>query len=55
MLTDIHPKLPMRDKEITRDFYLNKLDFREFGVADFDGYLMVYGSKRQYSNSLFRI
>ncbi len=41
MLTDIHPKLPMRDKSITRDFYLNKLGFREFGNADYDGYLMV--------------
>ncbi len=41
MLTDINPKLPMRNKAITRDFYLNKLDFREFGSADFDGYLMV--------------
>lgn len=41
MLTDINPKLPMRNKTITRDFYLNKLDFEEFGSADFDGYLMV--------------
>ncbi len=41
MLTDINPKLPMRNKAITRDFYLNKLEFREFGSADFDGYLMV--------------
>ena len=41
MLTDINPKLPMRNKAITRDFYLNKLDFHEFGSADFDGYLMV--------------
>ena len=41
MLTEIHPKLPMRDKMVTRDFYLNKLDFLEFGSADFDGYLMV--------------
>ncbi|TKK65245.1 VOC family protein [Ilyomonas limi] len=41
MLTDIHPKLPMRDKAVTRDFYLNKLDFNEFGSADYDGYLMV--------------
>jgi len=41
MLTDIHPKLPMRNKAITKDFYMNKLDFREFGSADFDGYLMV--------------
>jgi catechol 2,3-dioxygenase-like lactoylglutathione lyase family enzyme len=41
MLTDIHPKLPMRDKTATRDFYINKLGFREFGSADFDSYLMV--------------
>ena len=41
MLTDINPKLPMRDKAATREFYLNKLDFQEFGSADFDGYLMV--------------
>jgi len=41
MLTDINPKLPMRNKAITRDFYLNKLGFREFGNADYDGYLMV--------------
>lgn len=41
MLTAVHPKLPMRDKEVTKDFYLNKLGFSEFGSADFDGYLMV--------------
>ncbi len=41
MLTDINPKLPMRDKTATRDFYINKLDFEEFGSIDFDGYLMV--------------
>ena len=41
MLTNIHPKLPMRNKTLTRDFYLNKLEFQEFGNADYDGYLMV--------------
>ena len=41
MITEINPKLPMRNKSITRDFYINKLDFVEFGSADFDGYLMV--------------
>jgi len=41
MLTDINPKLPMRDKAVTRDFYLKKLNFQEFGSADYDGYLMV--------------
>lgn len=40
MLTEINPKLPMRDKIITKDFYLNKLGFQQFG-GDFDGYLMI--------------
>jgi len=41
MLTQVNPKLPMRNKSITRDFYLNRLGFKEFGTADDDGYLMV--------------
>ena len=41
MLVNINPKLPMRNKAVTRDFYLNKLGFQEFGSADYDGYLMV--------------
>ena len=41
MLTEIHPKLPMRNKAITRDFYLNKLGFREPGSVDYEGYLML--------------
>ena len=31
----------MRDKAVTKDFYLNKLGFQEFGNVDYDGYLMV--------------
>ncbi len=41
MLTDINPKLPMRNKSITRAYYLNQLGFKEFGNADFDDYLMM--------------
>ncbi len=41
MLTAIHPKLPMRNKNATKEFYLDKLGFRDFGSADYDGYLMV--------------
>src|SRR3954466_4884625 len=41
MLTDINPKLPMRNKSITRDFYIKKLGFETFGSADYDEYLMV--------------
>ncbi len=39
MLTNINPKLPMRDKNATKDFYLNKLNFKELG--DYDDYLLI--------------
>lgn len=41
MLTEINPKLPMRNKSITRDFYQNQLGFSQFGSVDYDGYLML--------------
>lgn len=41
MLTEIHPKLPMRDKNVTKDYYVNKLGFQILGNNDFDEYLMV--------------
>lgn len=41
MLTDINPKLPMRDKARTKEFYIDKLGFRQFGNTDYDEYLMV--------------
>ena len=41
MLLTIHPKLPMRDKAATRDFYVNQLNFQEFGNADYADYLML--------------
>lgn len=40
MFIDINPKMPMRDKSVTREFYINKLGFQQFG-NDYDGYLMV--------------
>lgn len=41
MLTAIHPKLPMRHKQKTREFYLEQMGFQEFGSIDYEGYLMV--------------
>lgn len=41
MLTDINPKLPMRDKAVTKNYYVNQLGFVEFGSGDHGGYLMV--------------
>ncbi len=40
MLTAIHPKLPMRNQQQTRNYYVEKLGFEQFG-ADYDGYLML--------------
>src|SRR5688500_3128156 len=31
MLIEINPKLPMRDKAVTKDYYINKLGFQLFG------------------------
>jgi hypothetical protein len=39
MLTAINPKLPMRDKVLTKDYYLNSLGFDDIG--DYGDYLMV--------------
>lgn len=39
MLTAINPKLPMRDKALTKAYYLNNLGFEELG--DYGDYLMV--------------
>jgi hypothetical protein len=41
MLTTIIPKLPMRSKATTRDFYLAQLGFTDIGSADFEGYLLL--------------
>lgn len=41
MLTHIHPKLPMRNKSVTTDYYVNRLGFKVFGDADYEGYLML--------------
>ncbi|MBE2290295.1 MAG: VOC family protein [Chitinophagaceae bacterium] len=41
MLTAVHPKLPMRSKTVSRQFYVNALGFTELGDPDFQPYLMV--------------
>ncbi|HAD12916.1 MAG TPA: glyoxalase/bleomycin resistance/extradiol dioxygenase family protein [Saprospirales bacterium] len=41
MLTHILPKLPMRSKSATRDFYIGQLGFQPVGRQDFEGYLMI--------------
>jgi hypothetical protein len=41
MLTAIIPKLPMRDRAITHNYYVNKLGFKYIGSNDFEQYLIV--------------
>lgn len=41
MLTHIHPKLPMRSKAATSDYYIDRLGFTQLGNTDYDDYLMV--------------
>lgn len=41
MLTAIHPKLPMRSKTATKDYYIRQLGFQVVGSADYEAYLMV--------------
>jgi catechol 2,3-dioxygenase-like lactoylglutathione lyase family enzyme len=39
MLADIVPKLPMRYKSETKDFYINRLGFRE--LSDYGDYILL--------------
>jgi len=41
MLTAIVPKIPMRNKQITKTYYIDQLGFQNVGSTDFDGYLML--------------
>lgn len=41
MLTVVAPKLPMRNKAITKAYYLSQLGFEDIGQADYADYLMV--------------
>jgi len=52
MLTAIHPKLPMRDKAVTRDYYVNRLGFQQIG--NYEDYLMVRKDQVELHFFLFR-
>ncbi|MBX2904477.1 MAG: VOC family protein [Taibaiella sp.] len=41
MLTTIIPKLPMRNKAATLNFYVTQLGFTDIGSADFADYLIL--------------
>lgn len=39
MLTSVHPKLPMRNHTVTREYYVNQLGFTE--LSNYGNYLIV--------------
>ena len=41
MITDIIPKLPMRNKTATRNYYVKQLGFKYIGSDEFEQYLIV--------------
>ena len=41
MLTSVHPKLPMRDKTVTRNYYVEKLGFDILYSEAYADYLML--------------
>lgn len=54
MLTEINPKLPMRDKRTTADFYTHQLGFQFFGSSDHEDYLMVQKDNIQIHFFLYK-
>lgn len=41
MIISICPKIPMRDKSATKNYYINGLGFQQFGSDEFPDYLMI--------------
>ena len=41
MILSVHPKLPMRNKALTQDYYVEQLGFQLVGTQDYPEYLMV--------------
>ena len=53
MLKSICPKLPMRDRTATKDYYLN-LGFKELGNTEYSDYLMVQKENIEIHFFLFK-
>lgn len=41
MLTEVHPKLPMRDRELTYEFYVKQLGFEPVEGFEYPDYFML--------------
>ncbi|MGX5819845.1 bleomycin resistance protein [Chitinophaga lutea] len=54
MLTDVHPKLPMRDKAATKNYYLRQLGFVLAGKDAYEDYLMLLKDNIEIHFFLFK-
>ncbi|MDF2158337.1 VOC family protein [Algoriphagus sp. CAU 1675] len=54
MYIAVNPKLPMRDKSITQDFYVGLLGFKTLGSGNFPEYLMLEKDQIELHFFLFR-
>lgn len=53
MLTQINPKLPMRNKAVTKEYYSSRLGFKQFGSDAHEDYLMMEKDNVQVHFFLF--
>ncbi|MBL7702234.1 MAG: VOC family protein [Ferruginibacter sp.] len=53
MLTQANPKLPMRNKAVTREYYISQLGFKQFGSDAHEEYLMMQKDNVQLHFFLF--
>ena len=53
MLTDVHPKLPMRNKAITQAYYVEQLGFENSASGNYPDYLMLRKDKIEIHFFLF--
>lgn len=54
MLTAVNPKLPMRDKSVTKAFYMSKLGFADIGNSDYPEYLILKKDNAEVHFFLFK-
>ncbi|MBK9510756.1 MAG: VOC family protein [Cytophagaceae bacterium] len=54
MLVSVHPKLPMRDKTITLNYYVNQLGFTDIGKQDYPEYLILKKDEIEIHFFLFK-
>jgi catechol 2,3-dioxygenase-like lactoylglutathione lyase family enzyme len=54
MLISIHPKLPMRNKQRTKDYYVEQLGFQYYANSDYEDYLILKKDEVEIHFFLFK-